>query len=303
MKLVTAAQMRDGFNSRLADAGDRLEFTVKAITKTQLRLSGSLNCLIYFKVSSREPFWWGIGENPVRLLNKSGERWFLVLLRGSPRAAYLLTSARVQDRIDNAPLSYSQGKRSYKTYKIHEGRELEGIVLYRSSRRLISALRASLRATASSIDSVAEFGSGLSEADFRRLEARRAEIGRQGEEYVVKMERKRLREAGRKDLAKRVIRVSKEDVGAGYDILSFCPDDEREKYIEVKTSTGQEMGFHITAKEKSVAEERGDDYWLYLVRNIEGDPEVTEISNPGSKFGGQIVLDPVAYKASLRRCE
>jgi hypothetical protein len=66
----------------------------------------------------------------------------------------------------------------------------------------------------------------------RRLELRqqRADLA---EEYVLLLEKERLRKAGEADLAEEVVRVSIDDVMAGYDIHSFEATGAP-RYIEVK---------------------------------------------------------------------
>ena len=63
-------------------------------------------------------------------------------------------------------------------------------------------------------------------------------LGKAGEEFVVHLERERLAQANRLDLAKRVRWVSMEDGdGAGYDISSF-DESSTPRLIEVKTTNG-----------------------------------------------------------------
>ena len=81
-----------------------------------------------------------------------------------------------------------------------------------------------------------------------QIQERRKEIGRQGEEFVVDYERKKLVEAGNLELATRVKRISIDDIGAGYDVLSFTTTGE-EKHIEVKTTIGTGYSFEITINE------------------------------------------------------
>ena len=140
--------------------------------------------------------------------------------------------------------------------------------------------------------------SGLGEEDFRKLQERKYEIGQLGEKYIVKYERQNLIKAGRNDLADKVRRISEEDIGAGYDILSFDINGES-KYIEVKTTTGTGSTFELTANELHTAEKFGQQYWLYFVRDIGGTPQVTKILNPADKIGKLINIQPTAYTVRL----
>ena len=139
---------------------------------------------------------------------------------------------------------------------------------------------------------------GLSEEDFRKLQERRLEIGQLGEKYIVEYERQSLIKAGRNDLANKVRRISEEDIGAGYDILSFDAKGEN-KYIEVKTTTGSGSTFELTANELHIAKKLGQQYWLYFVRDIGGTPQVTKIQNPANRIGKFIDIQPTAYTVRL----
>jgi len=140
--------------------------------------------------------------------------------------------------------------------------------------------------------------SGLGEEDFRKLQERKFEIGQLGEKYIVKYERRNLIKAGRNDLADKVRRISEEDIGAGYDILSFDINGES-KYIEVKTTTGTGSTFELTANELHTAEKLGQQYWLYFVRDIGGTPRVTKVPNPADQIGKLINIQPTAYTVRL----
>ncbi len=140
--------------------------------------------------------------------------------------------------------------------------------------------------------------SSLSEEDFRKLQERRFEIGQLGEKYIVKYERRNLIKIGRNDLADKVRRISEEDIGAGYDILSFDINGGS-KYIEVKTTTGTGSTFELTANELHTAEKLGQQYWLYFVRDIGGTPQVTKVLNPSDKIGKLIDIQPTAYTVRL----
>jgi len=96
-----------------------------------------------------------------------------------------------------------------------------------------------------------------------RLEAQRIRA-KQAEELVVMEEKKRLSKIGRPDLAKLVIRVSAENVSAGYDIVSFN-NDGLPRFIEVKSSTGRSIRFEWSVREREVASDNGTRYWIYFV--------------------------------------
>ena len=93
-----------------------------------------------------------------------------------------------------------------------------------------------------------------------------AALGRAGELLVLQREREQLREAGRADLAERVFDTAAvEGDGAGYDIRSFFLDG-REKYVEVKTTTGPKTtDFFLSANEVGFSALHPDNYELCRV--------------------------------------
>lgn len=102
--------------------------------------------------------------------------------------------------------------------------------------------------------------------DFVKLEADRRDLGRAGEEAVVRYERERLTAEGHQRLARMVEHVSatKGD-GLGYDVLSF---DGRggELLIEVKTTRrAREFPFLVSQNEVSLSAEAPDQFRLYRV--------------------------------------
>lgn len=94
--------------------------------------------------------------------------------------------------------------------------------------------------------------------EIQRLRAQKAE------ELVFIEEKKRLLKSGSPDLAKLVIRVSLEDVSAGYDILSFEKDGSP-RLIEVKSSIGRAIRFEWSVREREIASENSSRYWIYFV--------------------------------------
>lgn len=98
---------------------------------------------------------------------------------------------------------------------------------------------------------------------WKRLEFQRRR-GVYIEECVVTSERTRLMTSHRPELANAVLRVSAQDVGAGYDVLSFEVDGTR-RHIEVKSSVGKKLKFEWSEHERAIAEKLGDRYWIYFV--------------------------------------
>jgi len=66
-----------------------------------------------------------------------------------------------------------------------------------------------------------------------------------------------------------------------FDILSRDPKTGEVRYIEVKGHAGPSLIAELSEEEYKVAVEKGDNYWLYIVYNVETDnPQLTAIRNP-----------------------
>ena len=102
--------------------------------------------------------------------------------------------------------------------------------------------------------------------DFVKLEADKRDLGRAGEEAVVRFERDRLLAQGRQRLARMVEHVSlTRGDGLGYDVLSFDEHGD-ELLIEVKTTRRpREFPFLITRNEVALSAEVPDRFRLYRV--------------------------------------
>ncbi len=109
------------------------------------------------------------------------------------------------------------------------------------------------------------------------------------EDHVVQLEQERLRAAGVGYLAKDVVRVSIDDVTAGYDILSFELTGSP-RYIEVKSSAGPRQFFILTRNECEEARQKGRSYWLawvgWAARLPEGPCEVAWFQDPVAVLEG-----------------
>lgn len=129
-------------------------------------------------------------------------------------------------------------------------------------------------------------------------EARNASLGAAGEQFILEVEDRRLREAGKARLAAKIEHVSiSQGDGLGYDIMSFDTDG-RERYIEVKTTSfGSRTPFFASRGEVSVSEELAEKYQLYRVFKFRESPKVFLL---GGSLRQSCALDPIQYKASLR---
>jgi hypothetical protein len=123
-------------------------------------------------------------------------------------------------------------------------------------------------------------------------------LGRAGEEFVLDVERSRLKLAGLARLADNVRWVANEEGdGAGYDILSFDLTG-RERQIEVKTTNGvATTPFFLSRNEIETARARMDKWRLYRVHEFAKAPRIFEMSPP---LDDKLVLQPDTWRASFR---
>lgn len=121
--------------------------------------------------------------------------------------------------------------------------------------------------------------------DLLKVKELQAEIGRIGEEYVIKYEKNRL--TGHRHIND-ITMISDLDVSAGYDIVSFeSIESERiDRFIEVKAFSDKNR-FYWSRNEIETAREYNTQYYLYLIdiRKIELQAYMpTIIENPYKHF-------------------
>ena len=113
----------------------------------------------------------------------------------------------------------------------------------------------------------AKWKSSMSPAELQEILRTREKLGREAELGVLKFESARLR--NHPDLAKRIKHVADEDVGAGYDILSFTDSANSAKFsdrlIEVKAVSSADFKFYWSRNEMETARIHGSTYFLYLL--------------------------------------
>lgn len=135
--------------------------------------------------------------------------------------------------------------------------------------------------------------------DFARRDAENRRLGRMGEQWVVDLEKRRLTELGRDDLATRVEWVA--DLygdGLGYDIRSFDHEQDRERKIEVKTTgLGKYFPFLVTANEVRCSEDIPDEFHLYRVFSFSTSPRLYDL--PGA-LTQTCDLTPKIFAAAAR---
>jgi Domain of unknown function (DUF3883) len=135
--------------------------------------------------------------------------------------------------------------------------------------------------------------------DFAARDAADRRLGRLGEEFVVEVERYRLRALGRDDLAGKVDWVA-ETVGdgLGFDVLSFDEGDGSERLLEVKTTgLGKSFPFRVTANEVRCSESTAGKYHLYRVFDFSRSPRIYVL--PGS-LHQSCHLEPTEFLAAIR---
>lgn len=134
--------------------------------------------------------------------------------------------------------------------------------------------------------------------DFVRKDAENRRLGRLGEEFVVELERSRLRFLGRDDLARRVDWVADTaGDGLGFDVLSFDAADGAEQLVEVKTTgAGKYHPFYVTATEVRCSEDVPAQFRLYRVFDFASAPRVFVL--PGA-LTASCRLEPTQYRAGL----
>lgn len=126
--------------------------------------------------------------------------------------------------------------------------------------------------------------------------------GDRGEKIVMNAEIHRVMEECHLPEAvakKKVIQRSRKSDSYGYDILSLNPDGS-ERYIEVKATAGKvgDLDFYYTQNEFETAQEYKDNYYIYIVFDIQSrKPKIWRIQNPFEQ--GDLEMKPVQYKISI----
>ena len=125
-------------------------------------------------------------------------------------------------------------------------------------------------------------------------------IGDRGENLVINLERKRLIQAGRPDLAKRVRHVSEETDIEGYDILSFDLDGTF-RYIEVKATSAVNLsrGFYISSNEYQKSQTLRNYYIYFVFSALSRNAKIYPVKHPELK-GSDFELRSVTYHVTLK---
>lgn len=120
-------------------------------------------------------------------------------------------------------------------------------------------------------------------------------LGQAGEAFVVDLERRKLTDSDRKDLAGKVRWIAAEDGdGAGYDVLSYSLEGQ-ERLIEVKTTNGSaRTPFFLSRNECGAAFERPADWLIYRVHFFAKGPRIFKITPP---LENAVRLRPETWRA------
>ncbi len=142
----------------------------------------------------------------------------------------------------------------------------------------------------------------MSYEDFENIQEILGSLGDETEEFVLKYEQKRLANHPKIEQIKRVSRI---DVCAGYDIVSFdsLESAEIDRFIEVK-SYSKELGFYWSLNEIRVAKQKRKKYYLYLVNRdslSEVDYDVLMINDPYNEIFFDNSWDKIAQNWYIKK--
>ncbi len=134
--------------------------------------------------------------------------------------------------------------------------------------------------------------------DYAARDEANRKLGRLGEDWVIGYEQHRLTEMGHPELFQKLEWVSDtQGDGAGYDILSF-ESDALHRYIEVKaTNGGIASSFVVSHNELEFSAEAGDQFYLYRVFQLSGEPKLFILRGD---LSSQLYLKPLDFRASFR---
>lgn len=136
--------------------------------------------------------------------------------------------------------------------------------------------------------------------DYGLRDSNNKKLGLEGEYFILEQEINLLKQAGRSDLADKVVHVSVvEGDGAGHDIKSFDLEGNP-KFIEIKTTKGSaSTPFFISPNELSYSQQHPDGYHLYRLFEFDSDRKVGKVYVLTGDLTSQIHLTPTQFKAEL----
>ena len=136
--------------------------------------------------------------------------------------------------------------------------------------------------------------------DYGLMDSRNKKLGLEGELFILDQEIRMLKEAGRSDLAEKVVHISVvEGDGAGHDIKSFDLDGNP-KYIEIKTTKGSaSTPFFISPNELEYSKQHPKGYHLYRLYEFDPHTKVGKVIVLRGNLSDQINLIPTQYRADF----
>lgn len=138
--------------------------------------------------------------------------------------------------------------------------------------------------------------------DFEQINKEKQEIGSKGELFVLKDQKKKVKQFA-PELVDKVRHVSRIDGdGAGYDISSFNENKEV-NYIEVKTTKGKkETAFYMSVSEYAFYELHRESYVIARVYSFDVDIGKGQVEYvKGSDFETSFEKEVSAYKLRYKR--
>jgi len=125
-------------------------------------------------------------------------------------------------------------------------------------------------------------------------------LGLLGEELVLQEEVNTLRNAGREDLAEKVVHVSViEGDGAGHDIKSFTIDGQV-KFIEVKSTKGSaSAAFFISPNEVEFSRKNAKNFYLYRLFDLDSSTRSAKVYVLSGDITKTLELRPTQFIAEI----
>jgi hypothetical protein len=131
-------------------------------------------------------------------------------------------------------------------------------------------------------------------------DAANQQLGFAGEQLALRYERGRLSDAGRGDLADKIVHIAVvEGDWAGYDIRSFNSDGT-DRHLEVKTTSGPASNaFYITPNEIEFSVRHPDSYVLMRIYAYSDETDSANFYELPGPVDRSFALTPTEYRARL----
>lgn len=140
---------------------------------------------------------------------------------------------------------------------------------------------------------------GLLGADYKKLKKQNEEVGFSGEMWVVNFEKERLQNLGIPPEKVRHTSYLDGD-GCGFDILSVEKDGITPRFIEVKTTTGNEsQPIFFSTNELNFSIEHKEHYYLYRVYNFKAANKTADLTVINDSLDA-LNATPISYSATIK---